>query len=371
VGVTGSGTLTLVADADSNGNGKLSMNSGSSLSTATGGMVLSSGEDLDLRTVSSTSGNVNLSARGDVRVRESLSTGGSGTIGISADSEGNGAGTFVQDVGSTVSTGGGGITISGADNMTIRTINAGAGDVAITAASGSHINDDTDDTTKITADQLTLVVGGRLGTSSNGLDTGINTLAATASNGSVFLANDKALTLTSLTTTNGSATVTSTGDMTLGSLGIAGAATLTSGGSILDGNGSTVNLTATASSSLLATGVIGTVSDPIEVSVTGATLDVSASSENAGVSIDLSGTVAPGNTLGLLNTPPGQVIFNGQVIFPIAPPAPTEPPPISPALSVSPPAPLGATPEVLSDFFSQVTAFFIPENQRRARALTS
>ncbi len=373
--VAGSGTLTLIADSDSNGNGKLTMNSGSSLSTATGGITLTSGENVDLRTVSSTSGNITALARDDVRIRQSLSTGGSGTVSLTADSEGNGSGTYIQDSGSTVSTGGGNITIQGADNLTVRTISAGIGNLSITATSGSHINDDGDDTTKIAANALTLTAGGRIGnTGSNQVDCSVNTLTATASNGSIFLANDQALTLASLTTTNGSATVTSTGDMTLGSLNIDGAVTLTSGGSLFDGNGSNVNLTANGDSSLLAVGVIGTLSDPIEVSVTGASLGVSASSEVSGVSADLSGTVSPSNTLNLLSSPPGQVIFNGQVIFPLAAaPAPApSPSPVGPAPATTIASTATPVASVLKEFFNQLSSsFFVPESQRRTQALTS
>lgn len=371
-------TLTLTANASGKGvgvSGTLNTDADTlNLNVGSAGAAVSDADSFTVNAVAvAAGGSLDLRADKDLTVANStaLSVTGSGALTLLADSDSNGNGGLVMNSGSTISTGGGNITLQGADNMTVRTINAGSGNVSITAASGGHLQDDGDDSTKITANALTLTAGGRIGnTGSNQIDCSVNSLTTTASNGSVFLANDKALTLTSLTTTNGSATITSTGEMTLGSLNIGGAATLTSGGSLFDGNGSSVNLTANGDSSLLATGVIGTLSDPIEVSVTGASLGISASSEVGGVSADLSGLVSPSNTLALLSTPPGQVIFNGVTLFPLAAaPAPALSP--EPAASAISPAPTTAT-ELLKPFFSQLSSTFsTPENQRRTQALAS
>ena len=356
VATTGTGGLTLVADADSNGSGTLVMGSGSLLSTASGNLTLSDAGGLDLRTVTSTGGNLTTSSRGNVRVRNQMTTGGSGTITIGADSEGNGTGTFVQDVGSTIATGGGNITISGADPMILRTINAGTGNVFVTGVgAGTNVDDDGNNATQITGNTLTITSGGRIGASglNNQIDTSVNLLHATATGGSIFLTNDKTLSLGTINAGTGNVT-------------------LTSGGSLLDGNGAALNLTAGGPSTLTAAGVIGTASDPLEVLVTGGNLNVSAGSQASGVSVDISGTVTPSNTLNLLASPPGQVIFNGQVIFPVLLPPP---PPVqtqTPVVVLPPaPAPNLVSSSFPGDFFTQALSFiFAPENRRRSRSLS-
>ncbi len=122
----------------------------------------------------------------------------------------------------------------------------------------------------------------------------------------------------------GDVTITNTaGDMTINTVTAAtGGVNLTAaGGSILDGNGVANNVTASANSTLSAlSGVIGVAADPIEVNVTGATLGVAATNQIANISATLNGTVLPGNTLIILNNPPGLVLFNAVTLNP--PPTP-------------------------------------------------
>ncbi|MEW6278101.1 MAG: filamentous hemagglutinin N-terminal domain-containing protein [Candidatus Eremiobacterota bacterium] len=87
-------------------------------------------------------------------------------------------------------------------------------------------------------------------------------------------------------------------------------------------------LEAGADSSLTAGAVIGTTAAPLEVSVIGGTLTTAPSGSQNGVSANLNGSVTPSNTLIIPNTPPGQVIFNGQVLFPPPAPPPTPPAPV-------------------------------------------
>lgn len=253
VAVTGTGTLNLVADANNNNSGGLTMNTGSSLSSASGNITLSSGTgDIFLKTVTSTSGNISASSRADVHLDNNMvvSTTGAGTIQLTADSESNGSGTFVQDTGSSVTTAGGNITISGSDNMTIRTISAGAGDVSITAVGNTDVSDDGSNTTKITANKLTINAGGQIGatTSNDELDTSVSELDVTASAGSIILSNDKALIVTNASAAgvNNDVTITTTaGDLTVGSVTAADDVTLTaSAGNINDNaDDATVDIT--------------------------------------------------------------------------------------------------------------------------------
>ncbi len=85
-------------------------------------------------------------------------------------------------------------------------------------------------------------------------------------------------------------------------------------GSLLDGNGGAVNLVANGASRLTAGGIIGTIGDPFDVLVRNGSLSVGANGQVAGTSIVINGVVNPSNTLNVLGTPPGAVIFNGNFL---------------------------------------------------------
>ncbi|WP_447979649.1 two-partner secretion domain-containing protein [Candidatus Nitrospira bockiana] len=178
------------------------------------------------------------------------------------------------------------------------------------------------------------------------LDTAVNRVTATVTGtGSLSLNNAGALTVTSANTVNGTLTVkaaagdltvmtataggaasdvvlstTTSGDVILGDVTAGRALVVNSAGSILDGNGMANNVTAAADSTLTALGVIGVAVDPLEVAVSSGSLGIAARSQSGNISAILNGTVTPANTLTVLNTPPGQVIFNGLVLYPPAPP---------------------------------------------------
>ena len=87
---------------------------------------------------------------------------------------------------------------------------------------------------------------------------------------------------------------------------------------MLSAAGSGTNVTAGANSTLQAlNGVVGTQAAPMTVNVNPGTLSIRATTAVAGVSAFLTGTVLPGNTLTLLNVPPGLVCFNGCPVPPI------------------------------------------------------
>jgi hypothetical protein len=116
------------------------------------------------------------------------------------------------------------------------------------------------------------------------------------------------------TTSSGTGTITYTAgtDVTLGSLSTGGGVDVNAGGSVLSAAGSGTNVTAGANSTLQAfNGVVGTQAAPMTVNVNTGTLGIRATTAVAGVSAFLTGTVLPGNTLTLLNVPPGLVCFNG------------------------------------------------------------
>lgn len=71
-------------------------------------------------------------------------------------------------------------------------------------------------------------------------------------------------------------------------------------------------MTAGGNSTLQAfNGVVGTPAAPVTVNVNPGTLSIRATSAIAGIAAFLTGTVLPGNTLTVLNVPPGAVCFNG------------------------------------------------------------
>src|SRR5262249_40028371 len=107
-------------------------------------------------------------------------------------------------------------------------------------------------------------------------------------------------------------------DVTLGSLNTGGAIdVMANAGSVFSAAGSGTNVTAGANSSLQAfNGVVGTQAAPMTVVINPGTLSVRATSAANGISAFLTGTVLPGNTLTLLNTPPGLVCFNGCPVSP-------------------------------------------------------
>lgn len=139
------------------------------------------------------------------------------------------------------------------------------------------------------------------------------------------------MTGTAQSTAGGDITYEATGDITVGRLTAGGGATVTStGGSILDGNGVTANLSAGGSATLAAAGVIGTAADPLDAAVSGLA-NVNAAGSQSGVSIAINGTTGDG-TLHFSLAVPGQIVFNGVLLHPIVPPTPPAPP--------LPPAPL-------------------------------
>ena len=109
---------------------------------------------------------------------------------------------------------------------------------------------------------------------------------------------------------------TVSGNILLDGAAASGSVDLTSSGSILDlTNGAAADITAGGNSVLQAGGVIGLLSDPLTVAITNGSLGVLASGIVGNVSVDINGTVVPSDTLDVLNSPLGEVIFNGNVLY--------------------------------------------------------
>ncbi len=132
--------------------------------------------------------------------------------------------------------------VSTLGNLTIGTINAGLGDVVLSAAAGNLV-DDANNATRITGGLITLI-GDAVGTLANKINTAAATLSITANNGGIFIDELDAVTIQGLDSSaaNGDININSaTGDMVLGDAALQsinagnGDVTLTaSGGNIVD-----------------------------------------------------------------------------------------------------------------------------------------
>jgi len=119
---------------------------------------------------------------------------------------------------------------------------------------------------------------------------------------------------TAMSTTGAGAIIYSAGtDVTLGSLTTGGAVNVAANnGSVMSAPGSGVNVSAGGNSTLQAfNGVVGTQISPLQVNVNAGMLSIRAATAVSGISAFVTGTVSPGNSLSLLNAPPGLVCFNG------------------------------------------------------------
>ncbi len=362
--VTTTGTLTI-------GDGTAGVITLDDLTQAAKNLALVSGstinDDDDVGSSVTTTGKLTLTSGGAI-----------GNLGGAA-----GLNTDVGDLAVT-STGGNNLTVTntGTTDIILSSIlTGGAGNVKITQSAGDlavgvvsttgsanltattgDINDDVSDgVTDITAGALTLTAsasGKGVGVSNGSLDTAVSSLTATVGSGGLNLSNTGDLTVANVGS-SGAVGISVASDLTLGSINAGtNGISLTASGSILDGNGGLLNLTAGAPSSLVAGGIIGTAADPLEVLITGSTLGVAPSSVAGGVSADLAGTVTPSGTLDILNVPLGQVIFNGAVIFP--PPAPPAPASPSPSGLEAPGFDLA-----LHAFLNQFTSLLFEEGRRR------
>ena len=217
-------------------------------------------------------------------------------------------------------------------NLNTATLSAGNNLTLTTTASNANITL----AGSVQAGQaLTLITSGN-GTISQSLDTPLsaNTLTLLSDSGNITLHTNVSQlsgnTLGNISLTNDSA-------LTVGSNNLLGntvTLTTTTGSLKLDGivQGNQINLSA-LSNSILAQGsgnhilandnltlsaahVIGTTSNPLQLSINNGSLRLSAQGQFNGVSADIAGSVTA-NKVTLLFTPPGQIILNGTLLFPL------------------------------------------------------
>lgn len=255
------------------------------------------------------------------------------------------------------------------DDVAIRTLTATGGTLSLYAPRGNVV-DANGDAVNLDAGTVAVRAGGGIGTPGDPLETriGNESLWALAAGGGLFLTEQDGLHLAFVRAAGDVNVRSLSGDILLGRIVSGGSIHLETTGSIFDNNGDEVNLirhalaggigplsldpaypSALSEVRLIAGGVIGTRADPIEVSIEDAALWTGARGRISCTSIALAGVVAPVNGLSLPWNPPGNVYWNGQMIFqgcrPLTPsggedtPGPTEPevtPPLNPVVFVLP-----------------------------------
>jgi len=321
--------------------------------TGSGAVYLSEADGLTF-SASSDSGLVDVVTGGALSISSVSSSGGSNLSFQSGGSLSNtGAivttGTLSLDTQGTIAltnldTGSITVTSSNASNVSLQSTGnlsiasletGGAGDISLT--SGGWLQDTSDAGDSImTTGNLTLVSAGAIGANSTpGLNINVGgTVTATSTAGSITLTQGANLHVGNITAGGGGninlyaesgiaaswlgIMAAEAGDIDLNGLVSGANVVIEAAGNIADGNGVSNNLLATAGATLRAGGYIWSTAVPLNVNVSGGLLNVWAAGMSSGVSVDINGTVAVGNTLTRLNSPPGQIWFNGLLLYPTA-----------------------------------------------------
>jgi filamentous hemagglutinin family protein len=345
VGGGGSGTVTINANTNGAGAEGFTQSGAASITTtdATTNAVRVNVNAAAGGTGGATLGNVTTGSGG--RITVATNTGGNLTGG-SIDQ--NGGGLLDTGTGSVIlTTPTAGASEIGTAGVPIRTTantitaTAGAGGVFVTETDGAAFTVTATGAGPIslasTAGTLTLAGATSSGTGPISLSgpTVVQNANLTTGGPITVTATAGPLTMGGATqsTAGGNITYQGAGDVTLGGLTSGAAAAVTStGGSLLDGNGGAVNVTAGTTATLQAGNIIGSAADPLDIAVTGLA-NVNAGGVQAGDSIQINGTTGD-NTLHFPLTVPGQIFFNGILLHPLAPPvAPPLAPPVAPPLA--------------------------------------
>lgn len=161
----------------------------------------------------------------------------------------------------------------------------------------------------IAADNMDLTAGGDIGTSADPIESSINTVTSTAG-GDTFIGNTGDFTVVTIDTV-GDISLTGDGNITLGE--ISGTNVMVTAGDSIVGDGvdGTINVSATAAASLMATtGTVGTRDNAIDVSSGDFTSVGAGDKDGFDISVNVNGMVK-GNTLRPLNRVPGLIVLNG------------------------------------------------------------
>ena len=222
-----------------------------------------------------------------------------------------------------------------AGNVRVGRVIASGASIGINSV-GSIVEEGSDAAQDLQAVELNLVSNTGIGTAANPLETysnninahangtgainlaetalGVNLVNVTTANGGIAVTSaDGNLDASLVSATGGgvSLTTTGSGDVRVNRVVATGAVNVTSVANIVELNSdAAADVVSNVDSTLRANGGNIGATNALEVDIAG-TLSVLATGQVGGVSIRINGTVSPTNTLLLLNTPPGQVLFNG------------------------------------------------------------
>jgi hypothetical protein len=282
------GVLTINAVVTANGDGNITLNAdlgaitqGAVVSSTSGDLLImgdSLAQNANITTgdVGANIGTVTLTADAGGITMADLTTTAAGTGQIVYTATGSVALSLLNTAGSVTVTAGSGSSVIGAitDNTALETANIVAGTVTLNAETGIGATGVGDIETTITTLTATNATAGDINLTETDSIT-LNSVVASA--GNVVVTSGAAMVVTSVTAGGAGNDVTltaSTGNMTLGTLTAADTLTLTATlGAILDGNGTTNNITGVSLGLISANG-IGTITDfvtatgdPIEITV--------------------------------------------------------------------------------------------------------
>ena len=193
----------------------------------------------------------------------------------------------------------------------------GTADLTLTASGAIENKDGAD---PITAATATMTAGDNIGTVDDPVSTDVDELVLTADDGGIFVTEVNDVTLAAAASGTGNDVVVSnaSGDITLNAVSADDTITLTTAGSLLDGNGDSANITA-ASAVLSADTAVGTDSDALETAVS----SMDATSYAGGIYLANTGDIeelnveATGGDIGITSSGGltlGEILASGQTV---------------------------------------------------------
>ena len=148
-------------------------------------------------TVTNTAGHTSVNAAGSIAQNANITASGSLALGKTIELIAGGA--INMGALATIGSNSGNILVNAAlGDVTVETINAGTGSVAITAQSGSIVDRNTT-AVDIIANGLILKASGAIGASGNNLETNVNTLSLSAGAGGAYITESTGLTVDTVT----------------------------------------------------------------------------------------------------------------------------------------------------------------------------
>ncbi|MEJ1963385.1 MAG: filamentous hemagglutinin N-terminal domain-containing protein [Gammaproteobacteria bacterium] len=250
----GSGDVILRAATDITQSAAIDATGGAAHNSS---LTLESHGTMSLGSIALDGGALTLNAGTALTLGGALTT-NNGPVSVSASSPAV-TGTIDMQPGSSIDAGSGSVTLAADRDIRVTSINTST--LATITSGQGNIVDDLSQSTRISADSLSLnAPNGAIGSSSANLeiDTDVRLLSAVAGDGGVYINEQGGLTLTSVAAAGlaHDVIVDAGGDVTVGAVSAPNAVKITAAGAIVDDNDDTTRIAAN-SASLTATGAIG------------------------------------------------------------------------------------------------------------------